>query len=178
MIRGKHIFLPVAFGLISGFAQSYAAAQENPLHKAADAPLMTLDGKLELKVTKIERVAQWKDFQQGTMEKMTVAASAGHEFVRVHFNARWLDNASGDPCEPASGYVLPPLYTLHSVGGGSVRGLVAEYGIPVNALRSGCTGFTLIFQESPAGASLLTVRFKDVEVDISRAPGAKGDSVR
>jgi hypothetical protein len=140
----------------------------------AAAQVMTIDGTLELKVMKIERVTQWETLRAGTMETVTVAASPGHEFVRLQFGTRWLEGGSGDPCETGRGYVLAARYELRDARGGSVRGLVAEFKIPVGSPRSDCTGFTLLFRESPTGASLTTVRFKDAEMDISKVPGAKG----
>jgi hypothetical protein len=151
-----------------------AAAFVLVLTRFAAAQVMTIDGKLELKVVKIDRVTQWETLRAGTMEKMTVAASPGHEFVRVQFGARWLEGASGNPCELERGYVLPTQYELRDASGGSVRSLFFTYKIPVGAPDSGCTVFTMLFQESPAGASLTTVRFIDAEVDISKVPGAKG----
>ena len=136
------------------------------------AQVMTIDGTLELRVMKIERVTQWKTLRAETMENVTVAASPGHEFVRLQFGTRWLEGGAGDPCETGRGYVLAPGYELRDARGGSVRGLVAEFKAPPGSSR--CTDFTVLFQESPTGASLTTVRFKDAEMDISKVPGAKG----
>jgi len=140
----------------------------------AAAQSMTIDGKLELKVTKVERVTEWE--APGARASALTSASSGNEFAKVHFTPRWLAGASGDPCSSKTGYIEPGTYELLFGRGGSVRGMQSETSWGPNS--SGCAEFTVLFQESPAGASLTKVRVKGSEADISKLQGAQGTGDR
>lgn len=127
----------------------------------AGAQSLIVDEKLELTVTRIERLLQWEQ----PLPNPPMAAHPGKEFVRLSLAAKWLGGATGDPCSTRAGE-----YELVDRAGGKVLGMTVQYNFVSGA--TGCQNFTVLFQQSPQGAALATLRFKGVETSLANVPEA------
>jgi hypothetical protein len=141
----------------------------------AAAQSLNVGDKLELTVTKVERVTEWQPPGGSRWEP----AAPGTEFAKLHFTPRWLAGASGDPCDTrAESLGNPPVsrhgeYVLIDARDRQVAGIQFEYEWEPGS--TGCKEFTILFGVSPKGVPLTKVRIRGSDADISQVPGAKGE---
>lgn len=128
---------------------------------------LTVEDKVTLTVTKIERVMERK--VETPYGSQIHHPGKGAEFVKLTFAPRLLPDGTGDPCSFGSSV---PLYKAgdYELVDSTDRKVL---GMDVSWKGEPCQSFTVLFQPSPVSATFVKIRFNGSEADLSKVPGTK-----